>query len=162
MPMANKDGVALGRTRFNALGVDLNRKWDKEPDSLLAPEKYAFEKWLKKMIAAGNKPKLAIDLHNDNNGNLHVNLPTAANKPYSERMDKLENLLRTHTWFREGKSHVTNPGSLGEGLAARYGIDACVYEFNYDWIEGLQKDPTAQDWKQLGVNLREVFYKYFE
>ncbi len=29
MPMANKDGVARGRTRFNLLGSDLNRKWDK-------------------------------------------------------------------------------------------------------------------------------------
>lgn len=32
MPMANKDGVALGMTRFNVLGKDLNRNWDREPD----------------------------------------------------------------------------------------------------------------------------------
>ena len=29
MPMANKDGVARGMTRFNMSGMDLNRKWDK-------------------------------------------------------------------------------------------------------------------------------------
>lgn len=162
MPMANKDGVARGRTRFNVLGMDLNRQWDKEPDSVLAPEKYAFEKWLKKMVAVGRKPLLAIDLHNDNNGNLHVNLPTENNKPYTARMEKLERLLNQHTWFREGKSHVKNPGSFGEGLATRYGIDACVYEFNYDWIEGLQKDPMASDWKQLGSQLPKVFSEYFE
>ncbi len=28
MPMANKDGVARGRTRFNMAGRDLNRNWD--------------------------------------------------------------------------------------------------------------------------------------
>ena len=162
MPMANKDGVARGRTRFNSLGMDLNRQWDKEPDSILVPEQYAFERWLKKMVAAGRKPLLAIDLHNDNNGNLHVNLPTEKNKEYTARMNKLESLLRQHTWFREGKSHVKNPGSLGEGLAARYGIDACVYEFNYDWIEGLQKDPMGADWKQLGGLLPKVFFEYFE
>jgi murein tripeptide amidase MpaA len=32
LPMANKDGVALGRTRFNALGRDLNRNWDRPAD----------------------------------------------------------------------------------------------------------------------------------
>jgi len=162
MPMANKDGVANGRTRFNILGVDLNRQWDKEPDPELAPEKYAFDQWLKKMVSANRKPHLAIDLHNDNYGNLHVNLPTEKNKAYSQKMDRLESLLRSHTWFREGKSHVKNPGSFGEGLLARYGVDACVYEFNYDWIEGLQKDPSAKDWKDLGTNLREVFFEYFE
>ncbi len=160
MPMANKDGVARGKTRFNALGVDLNRQWDKEPDSLLAPEKFAFEKKLKQLVASGNKPLLAIDLHNDNNGNIHVNLPTSRNQEYTENMKKFDSLLRRHTWYTEGSSHVVNPGSFGEGLAARYGIDACVYEFNYDWIAGLQKDPTAADWMQLGSKLPLVFYEY--
>ena len=44
--MANKDGVALGRTRFNLQGKDLNRDWDKPADPRLAPENYALEKWL--------------------------------------------------------------------------------------------------------------------
>lgn len=162
MPMANKDGVARGRTRFNMNGMDLNRQWDREPDSLLAPEKYAFEKWLKQVISRGNKPILAIDLHNDNYGNLHVNLPTEKNKTYSANLKRLEQLLAKHAWFKEGISHVKNPGSLGEGLAARYGIDACVYEFNYDWSEGLQKDPMAKDWMAIGSKLPLVFYEYVQ
>jgi predicted deacylase len=162
MPMANKDGVARGKTRFNAMGMDLNRQWDREPDSTLVPEKYAFEQWLKKQIAAGEKPVLAMDLHNDNFGTLHVNLPTDKNKTYAANMARLEKLLRQHTWFTEGISHVKNPGSLGEGLAARYGIDACVYEFNYDWIAGLKKDPMGADWMQLGGKLREVFLEYLK
>ena len=32
LPMANKDGVARGRTRFNLRGKDLNRNWDKPAD----------------------------------------------------------------------------------------------------------------------------------
>jgi predicted deacylase len=162
MPMANKDGVARGKTRFNAKGIDLNRQWDKEPDPMLAPEKAAFENWLKQRVTTGNKPMLAIDLHNDNFGNLHVNLPTEKNRQYVANMRRLDSLLRKYTWYTEGISHVKNPGSFGEGMAARYGIDACVYEFNYDWIEGLKKDPTAKDWLQLGANLREVFYDYFK
>lgn len=162
MPMANKDGVARGRTRFNTQGVDLNRKWDAPADSVYAPEKYAFEKWLKMMIAKGKKPDLAIDLHNDQGGNVHVNLPREDNKDYTARITNFVDLLYKHTWFTEGPSHVENPGSFGEGMTRRFNIDAVVYEFNYEWAEGLKKVPMGADWMKLGTELREVFYLYFE
>lgn len=162
MPMANKDGVARGRTRFNTLGKDLNREWDQAADPELTPEKYAFEQWLIKMIEQGKKPDLAIDLHNDRGGNLHVNLPTPDNMKYTANLKRFEALLFEHTWFREGASHVKNPGSFGEGMLARFGIDACVYELNYEWIKGLKKEPMGKDWELLGQQLRTVFYEYFQ
>lgn len=162
MPMANKDGVARGRTRFNTRGVDLNRKWDAPADSINAPEKHAFENWLKGMIAKGKKPDLAIDLHNDQGGNVHVNLPREDNKPYTARINKFVDLLYKHTWFTEGPSHVHNPGSFGEGMAKRFNLDGIIYEFNYEWAEGLKKVPMGEDWKKLGSQLREVFYQYFD
>lgn len=162
MPMANKDGVARGRTRFNTLGKDLNREWDRPADKELTPEKYAFEKWLEQMIAQGKKPDIAIDLHNDRGGNLHVNLPTPNNLQYTANLKRFESLLFKHTWFREGYSHVKNPGSFGEGMFTRYGIDACVYEFNYEWAKGLNKEPMGKDWELLGRQLRDVFYEYFQ
>ena len=161
MPMANKDGVARGRTRFNTLGKDLNREWDRPADKELTPEKYAFENWLAKMIAQGKKPNLAIDLHNDRGGNLHVNLPTPDNTAYTTNLKRFEDLLFKHTWFREGYSHVKNPGSFGEGMLARFGIDACVYELNYEWAKGLNKEPMGKDWELLGHQLRDVFFEYF-
>ena len=162
MPMANKDGVARGRTRFNTNGKDLNREWDRPADRILTPEKYAFESWLEMMISKGKKPQLAIDLHNDQGGNIHVNLPSAVNSQYVSNMKRFENLLYKHTWFTEGPSHVKNPGSFGEGLAKRYGIDAFVYELNYEWIAGLNKAPMGKDWELLGKQLAEVFYLYFD
>lgn len=162
MPMANKDGVARGRTRFNTLGKDLNREWHLPADPVLTPEKYAFESWLHNMIGKGKKPHFAIDLHNDRGGNLHVNLPNPDNVRYTENLKRFESLLFKHTWFREGASHVRNPGSFGEGMAARFGIDACVYELNYEWIRGLDKEPLGKDWELLGKQLRDVFYEYFE
>lgn len=161
MPMANKDGVARGRTRFNTLGKDLNREWHLPADKELTPEKYAFENWLTEMVAQGKKPHLAIDLHNDRGGNLHVNLPTQENKAYTANLKRFEELLFKHTWFREGYSHVKNPGSFGEGLYSRFGIDACVYELNYEWAKGLNKEPMGKDWELLGRQLRDVFYEYF-
>ncbi|MDO8993275.1 MAG: M14 family zinc carboxypeptidase, partial [Daejeonella sp.] len=162
MPMTNKDGVARGRTRFNTNGKDLNREWDRPADRILTPEKYAFESWLEMMISKGRKPQLAIDLHNDQGGNIHVNLPSAANSQYVSNMKRIENLLYKHTWFTEGPSHVKNPGSFGEGLAKRYGIDAFVYELNYEWIAGLNKAPMGKDWELLGKQLGKVFYLYFD
>lgn len=162
MPMANKDGVARGRTRFNTLGKDLNREWHLPADRELTPEKYAYESWLTKMIDQKKKPHLAIDLHNDRGGNLHVNLPTPDNTAYTANLKRFENLLFKHTWFREGASHVKNPGSFGEGMHVRFGIDACVYELNYEWSKGLNKEPFGKDWELLGTQLRVVFYDYFE
>jgi murein tripeptide amidase MpaA len=51
LAMANKDGVAMGRTRFNLRGKDLNRNWDKPADPELAPENNALERWLQERIA---------------------------------------------------------------------------------------------------------------
>lgn len=162
MPMANKDGVARGRTRFNTLGKDLNREWHLPADPELTPEKYAFERWLVGMVEQDKKPALAIDLHNDQGGNLHVNLPTADNVAYTANLKRFETLLFKHTWFREGYSHVKNPGSFGEGMLARFGIDACVYELNYEWAKGLNKKPMGKDWEMLGKQLRDTFYEYFD
>jgi len=46
-------------------------------------------------------------------------------------------------------------------MLARFGIDACVYEFNYEWIKGLNKEPFGKDWELIGSQLRDVFFEYF-
>lgn len=163
LPMANKDRVARGGTRFNMRGMDLNRKWDKPADPDLAPENAALEAWLDRMIKRGFKPHLAIDFHNDGGGNLHIARPNVNLESYLANMERFEHLLRKHTWFTEGStgSNFRNPGSIGGGLLERFGIDAVVYELNANWIEGLQKVPLGRDWELLGRQLHNVFYEYF-
>ncbi len=164
LPIANKDGVARGRTRFNSLGSDLNRQWDQPADGRLAPENQALESWLEGMIARGKKPDLAIDFHNDNGGQLHVSRPAAESGPYLARMQRLDQLLRAHTWFTEGATDSTfrNPSTLGEGLLQRYGIVACIHELNANWIAGLNDYPTASNWRLYGQQLCEVFWRLLE
>jgi murein tripeptide amidase MpaA len=100
MPMANKDGVARGRTRFNSRGKDLNREWDRPADPVLAPENHALESWLQGMINQGQAPHLALELHNDGRGLLHISRPPIVGiERYLDRMRTLERLLRKHTWF---------------------------------------------------------------
>jgi len=163
MPMANKDRVFNGGTRFNMQGMDLNRKWDKPADPALSPENVALEAWLNEMIEHELTPHLAIDFHNDGGGKLHISRPNINLETYLTNMRRFEDLLRKHTWFREGStgSSFRNPGSFGEGLLERFGIDACILELNANWIQGLSKVPFGKDWELLGEQLRDVFYEYF-
>ncbi len=165
LPMANKDGVARGGTRFNLRGMDLNRNWDKPADPELSPENRALERWLDGEVAAGRKPQLALELHNDGNGLLHISRPPSPLlEQHLSRMKTLEALLRRHTWFTEGTTSPAfrNSGTLGEGWLQRYGIDAAVHEFNCNWIEGLKQPTSSAHWREYGAGLARVFYEYFE
>lgn len=164
LPMANKDGVARGLTRFNGMGRDLNRNWDQPVDADLVPENRALEQWLEGRIAAKEAPHLALELHNDARGLLHISRPPVAGLArHLERMATLEGLLRTKTWFTEGTTSegFRNTGTLGDGWFERYGIDAAVHEFNCNWIEGLKDYPSARHWKTYGGQLADVFDEYF-
>jgi hypothetical protein len=164
MPMANKDGVAHGRTRFNLRGKDLNRDWGRPADPELAPENHALEAWLEGMIRRGARPHLALELHNDGGGRLHISRPPVPDLDrHLARMGIFESLLREHTWFTEGstKTSVRNSGTLGEGWLERYGIDAVVHEFNVNWIAGLGDYPSARHWERYGEQLAIVLDEYF-
>lgn len=165
LPMANKDGVARGGTRFNVNGKDLNRNWDRPADPQLVPENAALEEWLEQMIAGGRRPDLAIELHNDGRGLLHISRPPVPQLPrYLERMTRLETLLRQKTWFTEGHTDgaLRNSGTLGDGWLERFGIDALVHELNANWIEGRKSYTSAALWQQYGASLPGVFVAYFD
>lgn len=164
LPMTNKDGVANGKTRFNMLGMDLNRKWDTPADPNLSPENAALEKWLQTQIDTGNKPDLAFDLHNDQGGRIHISRPNINLDEYLSNMKRYEQLMREHTWFTEGSTggSFRNPGTIGEGLLERFGINAFVQELNCNWIEGLQDHASAVNWMLLGSQYRKVLYEYFD
>ncbi len=164
LPMANKDGVVRGGTRFNSLGWDLNRKWDKPADPNYAPENVALERWLEGEIKVGRRPTFARDLHNDGNGLLHISRPDTPDiEKYLARMAHFEQCLRDHTWFTVGSTKPTfhNPGTLGEGWFQRFGIDAVILEFNCNYIEGLKQPALGKHWITFGEGLAKAFDAYF-
>ena len=145
--------------------MDLNRKWDKPANAELAPENHAFEKYIESLIKQGLKPDLAIDFHNDESGGVHISRPDTVDlEEYLGKMKKFVEILRENTWFTEKVTggEFRNPGSFGEGLLERYGVNALIFELNANWIAGLKKVPEAADWIQLGEDLGEVFYLYFQ
>lgn len=124
---------------------------------------FRLETWIEAMIEAGEGPELAFDLHNDQSGRIHVSRPSLDLGAYLEQVGRYEALMREHTWFTEGRTggSFRNPGSIGEGLLGRFGIVAFVQELNANWIEGLGDHTSAANWRLLGDQYREVFYRYF-
>ncbi len=169
MPMANKDGVARGMTRFNTAGMDLNRKWDRMADPKLCPEKYALEKFIEGLIENGIKPSLGIDIHNDDAGGINLATHNKTDTLFLRRMQFFEKLMREKTSFSEQVRYSWEtkgrPDSFvlfENGLYRRYGIESLVYELNANWISSLGRMPTQYDWMDIGANLNEVFYEFLK
>jgi hypothetical protein len=167
MPMANKDGVARGMTRFNLAGMDLNRKWDKMSDPYLCPEKYALEKFIEELISKAIRPSLGIDIHNDDAGGINLATHRKDDTSFIKEMQFFEKLMREKTSFSEEVQYSwEDPGQsepfvlFENGLFRRYGIEAIVYELNANWISSLGRMPTQLDWMNIGANLNEVFYEF--
>jgi hypothetical protein len=169
MPMANKDGVARGMTRFNIAGMDLNRKWDKMSDPELCPEKYALESFIEGLSRKGISPDLGIDIHNDDAGSISFTTHKKNDTLFLKNTRIFEKLMRANTCFTEKVNYSwKEPGSedkfvmFEDGLYSRYGIEALVWELNANWINTTQGMPTQADWIKTGENLNRVFYEYFQ
>lgn len=167
MPMANKDGVARGMTRFNTAGMDLNRKWDQMSDPGLCPEKYALEKFLAELTGEGIIPSLGIDIHNDDAGGIDPATHRKNDTVFIKKMELFEKLMRKYTLFSEKVNYSWESSGHPEpfilfenGLYRRYGIEAMVWELNANWIAGQGKIPTQDDWIKTGEDLNEVFYRF--
>jgi len=169
MPMANKDGVARGMTRFNLKGKDLNRNWDKMSDPELCPEKYAFERYIQGLAEKGIIPVLGIDFHNDDYGGINLAGHPKNDLRFIENMKLFEKLMRDHTSFSEQVKYSWNTPGLQQshvlfqdGLLQRFGIEGMVFELNANWIGSLNKMPSEYDWMEFGKNLNQVFYEYLK
>ena len=163
MPMANKDGVYHGKTRFNMSGMDLNWNWLEKVDLIHTPENYALEQSISKLISQGHKPALAIDFHNDNYGSLNLTKPNDEDKEYLKKMELFWKELIKQTWFSNELHKIeklSGSGNSYDGLYHKFGIDACVIGFNADYIESLDKMPEVSDWKSFGTKLNAVFLSY--
>jgi len=161
LPMAAKDGVVRGHTRFNLNGYDLNRGFTQDYDfgPHNAPENAALMAWLRARQAQGRLPLLAIDLHNDDYGNLHVG-HRGANEGYDRRMALLDRLMRQHTYYTEGATKGAGVSTFGEGLLGLFGIDSLVYELNTNWLAGANCVPGSGVWREFGTQFAAMLVEY--
>jgi hypothetical protein len=163
MPLANKDGVWRGMSRFNVRGMDLNRNWSKSrpADPVLSPENSCLENWLRARQSQGRLPVLAIDLHNDCEGKMHLGPHDADPKGYRRRMGILEQAMREMTWFCEGAVEESFRGSMAGGFIETFGIDSLIFELHSEWAQGLGRAPLHLDWQQMGASFTRVVDRYF-
>ena len=117
------------------------------------------------MIAAGRKPHLALELHNDGNGRLHVSRPPVPQLDrHLARMAIFEELLRSKTWFTEGQHQCRVPQQrharrrLARALRHRRGRPRVQLQLDRR-PEGYT---SSRHWKDYGANLAEVFHDYFD
>ncbi|MCF6175816.1 MAG: hypothetical protein L3J71_08620 [Victivallaceae bacterium] len=156
MPIANKDGVARGMTRFNLKGADLNRGFSRPRAELaaVAPENIALLEWLDQQQTAGTLPVLALDFHNDCNGGLLIPADDEA------RMEILADSLRRHTFSPETVISSPNKDGFAAGVHAQYGIAAATLEFNAKYINNIKQLPSATHWQQFGRDFLEVALEF--
>ena len=165
LPMANKDGVARGGTRFNLRGKDLNRNWDKPADPELSPENAALERWLEREIAANRQaaPRTGAAQRRQRAAARQPAARPGARSAPRAHDDARDVAAPAHLVHRRHDGPTfRNSGTLGEGWLQRYGIDAAVHEFNCNWIEGLKQPSSSTHWRAYGAGLARVFHDYFE
>ena len=156
MPMANKDGVAHGMTRFNLKGADLNRGFSRSREDIkpIAPENIALFEWLDKQQLADKLPLLALDFHNDCVGGLLTPVGD------EHKMNILATELRHHTFAPETFIASPNTDGFAAGIHTQYGMSAATLELNAKYIEQLGQIPTAAHWQQFGRSFLEVALKF--
>jgi hypothetical protein len=159
LPMAAKDGVVRGQTRFNVNGVDLNRGFVRDYDFGAAPENQALMDWLLARQQEGRLPFLALDLHDDDYGNLHVGHD--GDRPeYEARMALLDRLMRQHTYYTEGSARGAGAGTFGDGLLEVFGFDSAVFELNSNWLAGANCIPGSVTWREFGAQFATMLVEY--
>ncbi|MEK6796722.1 MAG: M14 family zinc carboxypeptidase [Spirochaetota bacterium] len=151
LPMAGIDGVVRGTTRFNGNGLDLNRGFGKEhrfADG--APENLALMRWIEERARANELPVFAMDLHDDDYGNIHVG-ETGKDAAFDARMKTLDALMRKYTYYTEGLATGISNGTFGAGLKAMFGFDAVIYELNTNWLPAVNAVPLDTTWREFGA-----------
>jgi hypothetical protein len=161
LPMAGKDGVVRGQTRFNVNGYDLNRGFVRDYDfgPHNAPENRALMEWLTARQRRHALPVLAVDLHDDDSGNLHVG-HKAPNERYDRHMALLDQMMRKHTYYTEGMAKGLDTSTFGAGLLNILDMDSVVYELNSNWLAATQSVPGSRTWTEFGAQFARMLVEY--
>ncbi|HTK74751.1 MAG TPA: M14-type cytosolic carboxypeptidase [Gemmataceae bacterium] len=159
-PMADPDGVAAGRVRYNANGYDLNRNWDTaEPGKM--PEISAQRKAVLGWVDSGRRVDFFLSLHNTESGE-YLQAPVA----FRDLGERALDLLKTRTTFnptvplRESPA-TADPGrmTVSQGLYHDRKIPSMLMEQMVERNSKLGYCPTVKDREDFGPALVQVLYE---
>jgi hypothetical protein len=164
-PMADPDGVANGRVRFNAHGYDLNRHWDTvDPETMpeIAAQRRAILEW----IDAGRRIDLFLTLHNTESAD-YISAPLEAGGPSLRALaERLQVELERRTEFDDPRGPresglSTAPAQRGrmtvnQGLFHERRVPAFLMELRVERSPKLGRCPTVADRLEFGRRLVAV------
>jgi murein tripeptide amidase MpaA len=156
-PMADPDGVAHGRIRFNGNGYDLNRNWD-TIDPAKMPEIASQHKAVIDWLDGGHRLDVFLSLHNTESGE-YLEAP-AEFRPLAEKI--FNRLKETSTFNPTGPlralAETTTPGKPGrmtvaQGLYHDRKIPAMLMEQMIEYNSKLGHCPSVKDRTEFGAGL---------
>ena len=159
-PMADPDGVAHGRVRYNGNGYDLNRNWDTaEPGKM--PEITAQRKAVLDWVDAGHRVDFFLSLHNTESGE-YLQAPTA----FRELGERALALLKERTTFNPTVPLRESPATadrgrmtVSQGLFHDRKIPSMLMEQMVEQNSKLGHPPTVQDRKNFGPALVQALFE---
>jgi hypothetical protein len=159
-PMADPDGVAAGRVRYNANGYDLNRNWDTaEPGKM--PEITAQRKAVLDWVDDGHRVDFFLSLHNTENGE-YLQAPVA----FRELGERALNLLKERTTFNPTVALRESPATsdrgrmtVSQGLFHDRKIPSMLMEQMVERNSKLGHCPTVKDRQEFGPALVQALFE---
>jgi hypothetical protein len=124
--------------------------------------------YIESLIAAGKKPDLFVDWHN--NTNEYFYYPSVSDPDLLAAVSRMLDMLHEYSWFTGPANTGANWATTGQ-MWLHYGIYSIAFEHNIDWIDGLDepngtpsagKVPYGEDWELFGQQFCEVLYRYFD
>jgi murein tripeptide amidase MpaA len=153
-PMADPDGVAAGRVRFNKNGYDLNRNWD-TLDPVKMPEIGAQHKAVLDWVDSGHRIDLFLSLHNTETAE-YLQAPAE----FHALGQRLWQLLSDRTTFAPtgplrdtGDLSAAGRMTVAQGLFHDRKLPAMLMEQMIEHNSKLGHCPTADDRRQFGAGL---------
>lgn len=154
VPVANPDGVALGGTRYNALGCDPNRNYDQATKEDV-PETYYLIQAVEAAMDRGERV-VVFNLHNNNQET--VDFIAAHNDALDEdSLKRFGAALSRHTFFggdvrTQKQAHRSPSGRI---------LPFILLELRTGYDPTLKRYVTAEDQKRYGAGLAEAIYEVF-
>ena len=159
-PMADPDGVAAGRVRYNANGYDLNRNWD-TAEPVKMPEISAQRKAVLDWVDAGRRIDFFLSLHNTESGE-YLQAPA----PFRELGERALSLLKERTTFNptvalRESSGAAAPGrmTVSQGLYHDRKIPSMLMEQMVERNSKLGRCPTVKDRMEFGPMLVQALFE---
>jgi hypothetical protein len=152
--MADPDGVAEGKVRYNRNGYDLNRNWDVE-DAAKMPEIAVQRKAIVDWVDGGHRLDLLLSLHNTETGE-YLQSPPAFRDLGQRTLQLLDERTTFHptTTLRDTGSDVARGRmTVAEGLFHERRLPAMLMEQMIEYNSKLRRCPTAADRREFGAAL---------